>query len=76
LKVSQNTICQVNRFVKKENSGYATILKDVEKNESGNSFAYLLGIIDTLLPPPRGSNWKEVRKEQYRKLRDLEEKPF
>ena len=55
---------------------YGIILKDVEKNESGNSFAYLLGIIDTLLPPPRGSNWKEVRKEQYRKLRNLEEKPF
>lgn len=81
LKVSQATICQVNRFAKKETSGYISILKEVEKHtgdNSGNSLAYILTVMETLLPPPRGSDWKAVRKEQYARLQKLENsrKPF
>jgi uncharacterized protein YerC len=75
LNVSQNTVCLVNRYIKQEKSGYKSVLKEVAKNENGNSFSYLLAMIDTMLLPPRGSNWKEVRRGQYKRLRDLE-KPF
>lgn len=75
LKVSQTTICKVNYYVNQEKSGYKTILKDVEKNLEDGGIEYILGIINTILPPLRGSNWKEERKKQYAHLRDLE-KPF
>lgn len=81
LKVSVGTICHINAAVKKEKSAYSTILKDVEKkisDNSGNTFSYLLGVIETLLPPRRGTNWKEERKKQYKKLQKIENsrKPF
>lgn len=81
LKVSVSTICRVNSSVKKEKSAYAAILQEVEKHLSqtpNNSLSYILGIIETLLPPARGTNWKEERKKQYKKLQEIEnsKKPF
>jgi uncharacterized protein YerC len=75
LKVSLTTICHVNASVKNEKSALKAVLKKVEsqKSEVGpNPFSYLLAILDTLLPPMRGTNWKVERRNQYQKLREID----
>jgi uncharacterized protein YerC len=75
LKVSNGTICNVNRFIKKDKSGYSEILKEVarEKSDTGNSLSYLLEMINGFLPPAIGTNWKEENKKHYKRLRELDE---
>jgi uncharacterized protein YerC len=75
LHVSQSTVCKMNYYINKEKNGFLEILKEVEKNKKDNSIAYLLEMIEGLLPPVYGTNWSEENKKHYQRLRDLEE-PF
>jgi len=70
LKVSSATIKSVNLWLKYGGSGCRGILDKIILNESWQDFwDRLKSSVGNVLPPGRGSNWSQTKKESYLKLR-------
>lgn len=72
LKVSPVTIGIISRWLKKEGKAFQKAIDKILQQEKQEEFwDNLEQFLSELVPPGKGTSWKEVRKEQYRNLREL-----
>lgn len=71
LKASPVTIGIVARWLKKEGRAFQKAINRILQQEKQEEFwDNLERFVSELIPPAKGTNWKEVRGQQYQKLRD------
>ncbi len=76
LKVSDPTIWSIKTSLTYKGKGYKRIISKIMKEEKWKEFWQNFdNFLVDLLPPPKNSNWKEVRRKQWEKRR-LQQKPF
>ena len=70
LKVSQATIGSIARWLKTEGVAFQKAINIILKKEKQEEFwDNLEQFLSELIPPSRGTDWREARREQYEKLR-------
>lgn len=76
LKVSDQTIWGIKMNLEHKDAGYKPVIDKIMKKERWkNLWQGLSHELDQLIPPRPGTNWKEVRRKQWRKRRK-QQKPF
>lgn len=71
LKVSPVTIGIIARWLKKEGRAFQKAIDKILKVEKQEEFwDNLEQFLSDLIPPGKGIDWREVRREQYEKLRE------
>lgn len=76
LKVSLTTVSKVNLNIQTKGRGYKGVIQKVfAKEKLGQILDKLDSFFTELLPPPRGTNWSERRRQYYQEKR-RRMKPF
>lgn len=71
LKVSPVTIGIVARWLKKEGKAFQKAINKILKQEKQEEFwDNLEQFLSSLIPPTKGTDWTEIRKQQYQNLRE------
>lgn len=71
LKVSPVTIGIVARWLKKEGRAFQKAINKILKQEKQEEFwDNLEQFLSSLIPPTKGTDWTEIRKQQYQNLRE------
>lgn len=76
LKISEPTIWRIKSTLLYRGQGYKSVLERIMKEEKWEKFFLdLEHFFSQILPPAKGTNWKEVRKRQWEN-RHKEQKAF
>ena len=71
LKVSPSTIGEISLWLKKEGKAFRVAITKILKQEKQDEFwDNLEQFLSALIPPSKGTNWKQVRCEQWKRLRE------
>lgn len=76
LKVSDQTIWNVKKSLELRGKGYKAVIETIIKSEQWIKFWQDLDhFLNQIIPPGKGTNWKEVRRKQW-EARRKQEKSF
>lgn len=71
LKVSPVTIGSIARWLRVEGKAFQKAIEKIKKEEKQEEFwNNLEQFISDILPPAKGTDWRRVRSEQFKRLKD------